>query len=50
MLLIARLKNYLDGNQKFKSYNGFVKGLGETIRWLDNKDNLSLYKSELHNL
>ena len=49
MLLIIRLKNWMD-ILKFKGYNGFNKGLDETIKWLDNKDNLSLYKSELYNL
>ena len=49
MLLIVRLKNYLM-ETKFNGHNGFNKGLEETIRWLTNKNNLSLYKSELYNL
>ena len=46
----SKAKKLLGWKPKFKGYNGFNKGLGETIKWLDNKDNLSLYKSELYNL
>tara|TARA_B100001057_G_scaffold52754_1_gene46921 strand:+ start:3382 stop:4377 length:996 start_codon:yes stop_codon:yes gene_type:complete len=45
-----KAKNLLGWKPKFKGYNGFNKGLGETIKWLDDKNNLSLYKSELYNL
>lgn len=46
----SKAKKLLGWKPKFKGYSGFNKGLGETIRWLDNKNNLSLYKSELYNL
>ena len=46
----SKARKLLGWKPKFKGYNGFNKGLGETIKWLDNKDNLSLYKSELYNL
>jgi len=45
-----KARKLLGWKPKFKGYNGFNKGLGKTIRWLTNKNNLSLYKSELYNL
>ena len=45
-----KAKKLLGWKPKFNGHNGFNKGLEETIRWLTNKNNLSLYKSELYNL
>lgn len=45
-----KAKKLLGWKPKFQGNNGFNKGLKETIRWLTDKNNLSLYKSELYNL
>ncbi len=45
-----KAKKLLGWKPKYKGYSGFNKGIEKTIRWLTNKNNLSLYKSELYNL
>ncbi len=35
---------------KYNNLLGFKKGLNETINWYSNKNNLSLYKSDIYNL
>ena len=45
-----KARKLLGWKPKYKGYSGFNKGLEKTIRWLTNKNNLSLYKSELYNL
>ena len=35
---------------KYNNLPGFKKGLNETINWYSNKNNLSLYKSDIYNL
>ena len=46
----VKARKLLGWKPKYKGYSGFNKGLRKTIRWLTNKNNLSLYKSELYNL
>lgn len=40
----------LNWEPKFSGVNGFKKGLTKTINWFNNKDNLSLYKTDEYNL
>lgn len=40
----------LNWEPKFSGVNGFKKGLTKTINWFNDKDNLSLYKTDEYNL
>lgn len=45
----SKINNYFGWAPKFSGINGFRKGLGETIDWFKNPNNLSMYKTNIYN-
>ena len=45
-----KAKKIVGWSPEYYGKNGLKKALKETIKWFDDKDNLKLYKSDLHNI